>query len=150
MKTCPRCEIELDDSAFSQRSGRQNKYLQSLCDTCQVNYKKQYYQEHKEHMASLVERRWRELKSAVLEKFGSHCAKCGFSDERALQIDHVYNDGYTERKNKSSLHCLRKALNDTEGRYQLLCANCNTIKEMERRKWHMNLAPSYVFGPQEN
>jgi hypothetical protein len=28
----------------------------------------------------------------------------------------------------------RLALEDTEGRYQLLCANCNVIKEYERRQ----------------
>ena len=69
---------------------------------------------------------------------------------RALQIDHVNNDGAEERRkygigvgpkggqlpiprtNAAAIYAL--ALADTEGRYQLLCANCNVTKEHERRQ----------------
>lgn len=74
----------------------------------------------------------RRLRAKVLIKLGDKCVLCGFTDPRALHIDHVFNDGFIERKqipNQSTR--MRKALNDTEGRYQILCANCNVIKRHE-------------------
>lgn len=75
-----------------------------------------------------------ELKQEVLNVYGTSCASCGFSDVRALQIDHIDNDGNIERaslggKNFSG-HTFYRWLkkNDWPVGYQTLCANCNTIK----------------------
>ena len=81
-----------------------------------------------------------EMRKKVFIKLGDKCAWCGFSDPRALQIDHVNNDGYEERKkSKSANHYMRmkRVLTDTNGRYQILCANCNFIKKYEfmKKKW---------------
>ena len=72
------------------------------------------------------------LKARVFELLGDRCASCGFSDQRALQIDHVNGDGYQDRliRKMWSLKLYRAivkgqvALSD----YQVLCANCNWIK----------------------
>ena len=70
----------------------------------------------------------------ILEKLGGKCNQCGFNDPRALQIDHINNDGYQERRKfLSGEQILNKVLEDTENRYQLLCANCNVIKREIRR-----------------
>jgi len=68
------------------------------------------------------------------------CAKCGFSDIRALCLDHIYNDGAEERRRitngeKRSLNgqkiyqWIKK--NNFPNRYQILCFNCNIIKQRE-------------------
>lgn len=84
-------------------------------------------------------RRYRKnLKDQIFIKLGDKCTICGFADPRALQIDHVFNDGKQDRwVNKSSNQRLRNVLVDNTGRYQILCANCNTIKkyEFEKEKW---------------
>jgi hypothetical protein len=70
-----------------------------------------------------------QLRIKVIEKLGGKCKDCGFNDPRALQIDHVNNDGYIERNLITSrVTYLNKVLKDTSGKYQLLCANCNWIK----------------------
>lgn len=75
-------------------------------------------------------RKLAELKEQLYAKYGKRCANCGFEDARALQIDHVYNDGHADRKKgENSRQRIRNAINDTEGRYQILCANCNWIKK---------------------
>ena len=89
-------------------------------------------------------REWRrKIREAVLRKLGGKCANpaCqwlnpngtrGCTDWRCLQIDHVNDDGYIERKRFASRGVTafyRKVLADTEGLYQLLCANCNWIKK---------------------
>lgn len=82
--------------------------------------------------------RWHRAAFAAL---GGKCLRCGFTDERALQIDHVNGGGSKEhhRRQKNGAMwrriCLSKyyrlVVNDTTGKYQLLCANCNWIKRTE-------------------
>jgi len=74
------------------------------------------------------------LREQIFIKLGDKCALCGFADPRALHIDHIFNDGGEERKKLSQNSIYRKVLTDTEGRYQILCANCNWIKKSERVK----------------
>ena len=64
------------------------------------------------------------LATVALMVLGRKCVRCGFDDIRALQIDHINNDGYKENRVKMYHKILR---GDTEG-YQVLCANCNWIK----------------------
>jgi RNase P subunit RPR2 len=80
------------------------------------------------------------LKVAIFAKHNNKCAHCGFLDQRALQIDHIFGDGQTDNADHRGLGFLRKVLADVAGRYQLLCANCNWIKrhekgELPRRKY---------------
>ena len=95
-------------------------------------------------------RTWRRnLRLAVLKKLGGKCANpaCqwlnadgsrGCTDWRCLQVDHVHGNGNTERKlfiNTKGIGALyRKILADTDGLYQLLCANCNWIKKYVNRE----------------
>ena len=80
-----------------------------------------------------------ELKDQVYVKLGNKCSNpaCqwlnpdgsrGCKDRRCLQIDHVFGGGTKENKRNRGNSYLRKVLEDIEGRYQLLCANCNWIK----------------------
>ena len=70
------------------------------------------------------------------------CAMCGFDDPRALVIDHINDDGAEHRreisgKNRSSsgVETYRWLMkNNYPIGFQVLCANCNTIKEHERKE----------------
>lgn len=63
---------------------------------------------------------------------GPRCGCCGFSDLRALQIDHVAGDGYAKRKKGEHGQRLYASVIKTGGvGYQVLCANCNWIKKVE-------------------
>lgn len=81
-------------------------------------------------------RRWR---LAALERIGgSKCARCGFNDVRALQVDHINGGGtgHPERKYSSVYWRWLAIAPDEEiiGVYQVLCANCNFIKMVENRE----------------
>lgn len=76
-------------------------------------------------------------KLEAFELFGGTCAECGFSDIRALQIDHV-NGCHLPRherikKGESGLKLYMRLLKGSvdKTKYQLLCANCNWIKRVE-------------------
>lgn len=106
----------------------------------------------------VYDNRWRtECRRKALRKLGNKCANpaCqwlnsngerGCIDERCLQIDHVYGGGNTERKAGITGFTLWKAvMNDTEGKYQLLCANCNWIKKHDKKE--LSCQPMYPAYP---
>ncbi len=74
-----------------------------------------------------------EKRKEALVALGGKCARCGFTDWRALQIDHVHGGGTKERRENPgtiSLY-LRVIARAASGKYQVLCANCNWIKRFE-------------------
>ena len=61
------------------------------------------------------------------------CISCGEEDLQVLQIDHIHNDGATDRikhgtGQKLYLHIIRSPQEEIRERYQILCANCNMRK----------------------
>jgi hypothetical protein len=77
--------------------------------------------------------RWySELRTNILIHYGNGklaCVKCGFSDIRALQLDHLNGGGREEFRRFGNKPFYIKLRNEgyPEG-YQTLCANCNFIK----------------------
>lgn len=73
--------------------------------------------------------RQRKLRDKAIEVLGgSRCIKCGFSDIRALQIDHVNGNGKKEREKMGQIVMYKKIIDTNGVGYQILCANCNWIK----------------------
>lgn len=69
------------------------------------------------------------LKIRVFESYGNKCACCGETDLFFLDLDHVNNDGYIERRKRGfcNYNNLRKAALNLE-QFQILCCNCNNGK----------------------
>lgn len=76
------------------------------------------------------------LRTKLLELLGGKCVRCGFSDPRALQIDHVNGGGSRDnRKIKGNKYkSMLEKICSGYGGYQLLCANCNWIKRVENNE----------------
>ena len=94
-----------------------------------------YRDTHREKLREAGRARRRKAKQEVLDHYGSECAVCGFSDPRALQIDHIANNGADERRSLGGqqfsgwrFYVWLKKSNWPDG-YQTLCANCNNIKQ---------------------
>jgi len=88
---------------------------------------------------SYYQRKSTEFRYEILSLLGMKCIKCGYDkDIRALQIDHVFSDGYKVRYlGKNRLVYYKGILGEVkEGskRYQILCANCNFIKRYENNE----------------
>ena len=72
------------------------------------------------------------LRIAVIKKYGGKCSRCGYSDWRALQIDHVNGGGVQHRQAYGTAQLQRLTIRAFgSGKYELLCANCNWIKRHE-------------------
>jgi hypothetical protein len=113
-----------------------------------------YYQEHREERqaskrASQAKHREAKLlrdhlyglkrrdvvRQAILGLLGTKCAKCGFADVRALQIDHINGNGTQERQKARSMDAYYRNILAVKGEgYQMLCANCNQIKRYEENE----------------
>lgn len=67
---------------------------------------------------------------------GGKCCVCGFSDFRALQIDHIAGFGGRDRRSITRCYCnvVQESFLNKENKYQLLCANCNWIKKWENNE----------------
>lgn len=84
-----------------------------------------------------VSRYRKKLRSEVIDLLGGVCKNCGFSDKRALQIDHILGGGKKEILSFSGAHYLnriKKSIKSCEQKYQILCANCNWIKRSENNE----------------
>ncbi len=107
-----------------------------------------YHQKHKndpdyKNRKKLQLRKYRlNLRKKVLSFYSPklECVSCGFNDERALVVDHVENNGMIHKKtiNKSGHVSPAQVYADIIKNkyplgYQVLCWNCNYIKEYERR-----------------
>lgn len=87
------------------------------------------------HKRYLNQARYRKrLRDAVLAFLGGVCVKCGFSDKRALQVDHVNGGGMKEKRSIGDSAMYLKILGNPDG-YQILCANCNWIKRFENGEY---------------
>jgi hypothetical protein len=69
------------------------------------------------------------IRRSVLDAFGRSCAICGFSDERALTLDHILNNGASERKELGERVVYYRALKlEYKSEYRILCMNCQFIE----------------------
>ena len=137
-KICIECKMNI-----YTKNGRVQR-----CKTCQIEYRKKYHQIkdkkrwlempeiYRKEKRNRARKKAIELREEVHKLLGDKCVKCGFLDSRALQIDHVYGDGYIDRKKRFSAISyyiyIKKELMKQSDRYQLLCANCNWIKRHEQ------------------
>lgn len=97
-----------------------------------------YYYRHQERMKNRCKPRNDERKRLILTHYGGgncRCVQCGFSDIRALSIDHLNGDGYGHRKRVGNgIHLYNWLIkNKFPSGFQTLCMNCQFIKRaMER------------------
>ena len=79
-----------------------------------------------------------EYRKQIIERLGGYvCQRCKYNqDKRAIELDHVNNDGYKERKNRTGSYMFYLYYYSNpdiaQTRLQILCANCNRIKKYER------------------
>jgi hypothetical protein len=87
---------------------------------------------------------YRKLRESILETLGGKCYCCEIADIRFLTIDHVNNDGMSERKpngkQRNSYMILRgiwgkiQSLDDPLTYYRAACFNCNCARQYSPNK----------------
>ncbi len=110
-----------------------------------LTLKKLYYQEHRDKILkdpkrfARVAKYRRAKKEKVLLHYGGGklaCVECGFTDIRALTIDHLDSGGCNHRKSvKSGSFYIWLAKQAYPEGYQTLCMNCQFIKRVEKGEY---------------
>jgi hypothetical protein len=80
-------------------------------------------------------KRYHSSKDEAFELLGNKCTKCGWTDRRALQIDHIEAIGDAKRRELNHRgRILYREVKADPTKYQILCANCNWIKRAENNE----------------
>lgn len=128
MKLCNICSEVKDYSEFHTNQTCKDGY-QTCCKPCgRKTSMQRYYRRKSEGKLSSDQA----TKLKAFEILGNQCAWCGFTDIRALNVDHVNGGGNKERqelRDRRKIH--RKIVEGNTSDYQLLCANCNAIKSWD-------------------
>jgi len=159
-KTCTSCNTLC---LLSEFYNRKESGISNQCKRCEASHKTKVkksphpkssqlgikrgtYQKHKvrarktsrEYAKIYRLRAMRKIATAHNSFAALYCFRCGFSDIRALQIDHINGGGTKELDTISSGGLYARILNLSEveirNAYQILCANCNMIKKEENRE----------------
>ncbi len=106
-------------------------------------YKQKYNSEHPDRKKKYEKIANRNRRINTIKLLGGKCIRCGNSDFRVLQIDHVNGNGNEERRKVAYMRSfilqqLKSNPVEANKKYQLLCANCNWIKFWERKEWYVN------------
>lgn len=157
-KICVHCGIIKSKTEFSPRKGTKDG-LASWCKPCRrEKYNGRYndkrrdrwkndpklrernkiaakkYQLLNKEKIKTNSRKVRQAKrEAVIIKYGGKCACCGEGNLLFLCIDHIHNNGATERKEIGGSNGVYNKLINEEvlaDQYQVLCYNCNSAKEI--------------------
>ena len=126
MVKCYKCgEEKAPEEFYKAKNASHPQDCHSYCKVCQ----KQYVIDGKRNKRQ-------RLRKEVMEGYGGKCSSCGFDDPRALALDHVNDNGAEERKEwrgKMDFFYQKIIADGFPADYQILCANCNSIKEFERQ-----------------
>jgi predicted restriction endonuclease len=79
--------------------------------------------------------RYQQYKKVVYDHYGSRCNCCGESNPKFLTVDHVNNDGYTQKTKKGfrrkGNYMYQQIIKDNfPDHLQILCWNCNCGKNL--------------------
>ena len=146
IKNCPHCNQDKAADLF-WKSKFSKDGLASYCKECQNAIRKEkrrkkvgYWAEeaikdtipHRERSRT----QGRKRKAKILKHYGDVCCRCGFSDWRALSIDHINGDGAQHRKEVPSGKLYKWLIeNNLPDGFQTLCMNCQFIKRHENREF---------------
>ncbi len=92
----------------------------------------------------VVKQRNKNMRLLVMDILGGRvCVTCGYDENtRALQLDHIDDKGHEDRYHFTNIWSMYsfylKNPEITREKLQVLCANCNTIKQSENNIYQMS------------
>lgn len=127
-KVCPVCKVwkTRDQFYISSKTGCMSGY----CKDCNYSKHETYIRKHKEKRRKYAIQERARLLQKLWCQYGWRCARCGIDDDRVFQLDHINKGGRQERLKIGNRGIYRRAIKYPD-EYQILCANCNMLKEAE-------------------
>jgi len=125
------------------RKGREQKKHKRLIDSKyrerENDRVRKWASTHKEELKTYYKNyrlnKIQEYKTQVFDILGRVCVHCGYSNPRALQIDHIEGNAKEDKKLRPNAYSYYKKIVERNGvGYQILCANCNMIKSFSGKE----------------
>jgi len=138
-----RTELEYDNYIKVGVTSSQKEKLGAACAAALAKYHasrtRKSYADRLRKGRARSRKRIAEIRQETIHAYGGRCVKCGESDSIVLVIDHINDDGHSDRKINGhhggwSMYVKLKKAGWPKDRYQLLCHNCNSKKEYWRRQ----------------
>ncbi len=147
-KTCSRCNCELPLDQFYPHKAKvstHKAWFRSICKSCNTVVAREYRQKNRQRYNAKVREYAQRLRLLVLSHYCGGiepiCCECGFTDIRALSIDHINGGGNQHRRSLGDGLCVGPQYvyqwlknNGFPSGYQVLCMNCQFIKKVERHE----------------
>lgn len=140
---CRRCAPKAKYAALGKTPENKEARVKAARKKSYQNNKDTYrnwVEKNRTHLNKLALGRRERIRAAALVLLGGACVYCGEDDFDVLHIDHIHDDGSTERKQSLSSAVLPVKILKGKvdiSRYQPLCCNCNWRKELKRRRKHL-------------
>ena len=155
-KRCAKCKEVKPRSDFN-KSSYSNDEKQSYCKLCSNKRTREYYAKNIERMRQKIrdygkthreegneraKKYYRKIRREAISKLGGKCERCGITDIRLLNINHIDGGGRKELDEVYGGWILKFYRDIARGNRKtddlnVLCANHNILYEYEvgRRKW---------------
>ncbi len=131
IKKCTKCQKELDLDQFHKRNrkrkdGSINITTQSMCKTCSVQRRTEYYFANRDVEISVKKKRESEIKDWFLTlKKTYSCTKCNDSRWYVLDFHHTNNDKEYNIADLTNGKYSKKKIIEEISKCIPLCANCH-------------------------
>ena len=137
------CSVDGCNSQYYARGFCRKHYEQIPEVKARQELRQKDYAKRKKEKIRTRNKAWSEnLKIETFSHYSNgdiHCAHCGYSDIRALELDHINGDGNIHRRKLSgrsysgggTVTYLDLKKKGFPNGYQVLCRNCNWIKYIE-------------------
>ncbi len=132
MKTCTVCKRELPLTDFYKRA-RSHDGIDYSCKSCVNERRRLWASKNASKLKQHSEKYRLRRRDEAMDYLGGRVCTCGYSDVRALTIDHINGLEGNPRQQGIKIHneILNMTETDAREKYQVLCWNCNWIKRME-------------------
>lgn len=127
-KHCTKCK---QDKPLCDFSRSQQQLGKSRCRPCLSAYSREWAAGHREYSRGATKEYQRKVRMEMLIAYGGKCACCGETEEKFLALDHVNGGGSAHKRNAGGgpiSAIVKREGYPKDGRYQLLCHNCNSAK----------------------
>jgi|ERR1700722_564657 len=134
---CNHCDALLNDSNWYPSDRKQNTHI---CIPCYKKAHEKYkpkYDEKKRKKSNERRKLLRiKLKLETMLAYGNKCVSCGEDKILFLTLDHINNTGYLEESGGITFfpYLKRQGFPGRGTQLQVLCHNCNAIKEIAVRR----------------
>ena len=103
-----------------------------------LELQKKWFKDNANHLAKYSMERKERIRLEMVTAYGGLCKDCGENNPLVLVLDHINNDGATDRREGRGqggykLYAKLRKANWPKEDLQLLCHNCNYLKELRRR-----------------